>query len=51
MKKTAIILISVFVCAAFSLAGGDQLHGTKGQGSTTVGTTAPGQASQPRAGR
>jgi len=47
MKKL-LILVTVFVLAFSSaaFAGGDQNHGTKGQGST--GTTGGGSTSQTR---
>ncbi|MFC1504926.1 hypothetical protein ACFL5W_00265 [Thermodesulfobacteriota bacterium] len=48
MKKVFLILVVFLSFTAFALAGGDQNHGTKGQGST--GTSGGGQTTQQRGG-
>ena len=48
MKKIILILVVFLSFTAFALAGGDQNHGSKGQGST--GGDGQGQTTQKRGG-
>jgi hypothetical protein len=55
MKKLIAMIFVVLLTGTFALAGGDQnqhqKQGSNGQGETSTGSSAQGDASQSRAGR